>query len=666
MVDPYTPPNDQDALGLTTSKAANRIDYAKELNPAQLDAVAHRDGHVLVIAGAGSGKTRTLTYRVAHLVEDGVPPESILLLTFTRRAAQEMLQRASVLLDLRCHKVMGGTFHSFAFGLLRKKAGRINLSNNFIILDKGDSEDLINMIRKQWPQDSSDTKLPLKSTLSTIFSRSINKGVSIEEIIYEDFPHLGYQTDTIYKMWEDYQLRKREHDYLDFDDLLTHLRQLLSEDLDTRHDLQHRLRHILVDEYQDTNHLQTEIISLMTGPHQQLMVVGDDSQSIYAFRGADFHNIITFPEKFPNTRVVKLEQNYRSVQPILDLTNTIINQAALKYEKHLFTRRRGGHTPLLVAAASEHLQSQFVGREIRRRQNQGIHLNEMAVLFRSGYHAFDLEIELARSGIPFVKYGGFKFSESAHVKDLLAHLKILAAPRDRLSWYRVLQLIPKVGYKTAQRIFEAIERLNIGPQGLNSPSLGIKAMPTLEPLQTLIARLDPALTPVASLGEQILDYYLPHLESAYDDHPRRRRDLEQLLSIMQRYDRLDRFLSDMSLEPPNTTADGHLSPDTGGEQHLILSTIHSAKGLEWRTVFIIWALDGRFPSHHAFNRPEDLEEERRLMYVAATRARDELIITYPSQIYDRTSGTLLYEPSRFLEGIDDGILHRRYISYEDG
>jgi DNA helicase-2/ATP-dependent DNA helicase PcrA len=647
---------------LSSGQRSESIAYDQVLNPAQLEAVTFGQGPLLVIAGAGSGKTRTLTYRVARLVENGVSPHSILLLSFTRKAAQEMLRRAAELLDHRCREVAGGTFHSFAFHVLSRYAAKIGFESGFTILDRIDSEDLIAMIRKEYTSKEEGDQLPRKATLATIFSRVINKGLSLDDVIYDDYPHFSSQLKTITEICLKYQQRKKEHGFCDYDDLLVYLYRLLKEEIDIRQRLSATYEHILVDEYQDTNRLQAEIVTLLTGPLRNVMVVGDDSQSIYAFRGANFKNIITFPQRFPGTKIIKLEENYRSVQPILNLTNQIIEQASEKYSKRLFTRRLGGRLPLIVATVDEHAQSRFVCSEIDRLVRGGGGLEDIAVLFRASFHSFDLELELSRLKLPFVKYGGFKFAEAAHIKDFLAHMKIVAAPRDRVSWYRVLLLLDNIGAKSAQHIYNAVSESKAGASGLIGFPFKAKIAMALKPLQTLLASItEPTITPL-QLGEIILQYYLPILKAHYDDHPKRSRDLEQLLAIIGRYDHTAEFLADMALEPPNASADDRLAALGNHTGRLTLSTIHSAKGLEWHTVFIIWALDGRFPSHLAVNNADELEEERRLMYVAATRARENLIFSYPAQVYDRISNMVLYKPSRFLEDIPGEMAEKRFFN----
>jgi DNA helicase-2/ATP-dependent DNA helicase PcrA len=635
-----------------------RIRYEKALNPSQFDAVTCTEGPLLVIAGAGSGKTRTLTYRVAYLVEKGISPTTILLLTFTRKASQEMLRRATRLLDARCEKIAGGTFHAFANAMLRKYASQMGLDPAFGILDRTDSENLIGMLRKEMQPATKHRSFPRRKTLADIFSRAVNKGLAIEEIIDQDYPHFASHMAVITRIHHDFQARKQDHHFLDYDDLLIYLRRLLSDYADIRNRISSAYRYIMVDEYQDTNTIQAEILYLLTAVHKNIMVVGDDSQSIYAFRGANFRNIIQFPDLFPGTRIITLEENYRSIQPILDLTNIIIARAKEKFSKNLFTRKTGDTKPVMVNNEDEYVQSRFVIDKIKELNRKGIALNQIAVLFRASFHSFDLEIELSREGIAFVKMGGFKFVESAHIKDVLAHMRVVANPYDRISWYRILLLIEKIGPKTAQKIYDAALNEKSGYTGLLSAKLGrIKG---LDRLKNLIAALDIHPMSVSQMGETIMDYYMPILKNNYDDHPRRAKDLEHLIEIMDRYNNLKEFLTDMALEPPNTSFENSLYDGASHADRLVLSTIHSAKGLEWHSVFVIWALDGRFPSVHSLHKEEELEEELRLMYVAATRAKENLFLTYPSNVYDRSTGLVLNRPSRYLDHIPDHVLEKHF------
>jgi DNA helicase-2/ATP-dependent DNA helicase PcrA len=637
-----------------------RIQYKAQLNASQYEAITATEGPLLVIAGAGSGKTRTLTYRVARLVEEGVAPSSILLLTFTRKAAHQMLERATEVLDSRCGKVAGGTFHSFGNSILRKYASHIGLNPSFAIMDRVDAEAAISILRKEINAGGGHRSFPRKHTLANIFSRAVNKMTTVEDVVYDDYSHLSADMEAIVGIFQAYQRHKSEHQLLDFDDLLVYLQKLLKTRPDSRERLSSSFRYIMVDEYQDTNKIQAEILYLLTGAHQNIMVVGDDSQSIYAFRGANFRNIMEFPNMFPGTRIITLEENYRSVQPILDLTNVIIDQAAEKYSKTLFTQKSGGSTPVLVSARDENSQSLFVVRQIQELIDQGVALNQIAVLFRAGFHSFDLEIELNREQLPFIKVGGFRFVESAHIKDVLAHLRVISNPHDRISWYRILLLVDKIGPTTAQKVFEAIQREGSGYTGLLTVKPTTGALKGLNPLKDLFSKIDSYPLPVAKMGEAVIEYYLPILRKRHDDHPKREKDLEQLLAIMERYENLEHFLTDMALEPPNTSVGDTFTTDTASKDRLVLSTVHSAKGLEWHTVFIIWALDGRFPSSQSMYKEEDLEEELRLMYVAATRARENLYFTYPNQIYDRSVGVMLNRPSRFIDMIPASLLEQQW------
>jgi ATP-dependent DNA helicase UvrD/PcrA len=630
--------------------------YKKELNPSQLEAVNFNHGPLLVIAGAGSGKTRTLTYRVARLVDEGVPPGSILLLTFTRKAAQEMLKRATRLLDNRCQKVAGGTFHSFAYAVLRKYAFKIGFEHGFSIIDRTDAEDLVGMLRKEIMGVSTHGSLPKKQTLTNILSRAANKNLSIEDIVLNEYPHFLGHLEAIRTLSKAYQKQKIEHRFMDYDDLLIYLERLLKENPDVRDKTCAAYQYLMVDEYQDTNKIQAEIVHLLSGMHQNIMVVGDDSQSIYAFRGANFENIMRFPEIFPETRIIRLEENYRSAAPILKLTNIIIDRATRKFSKILFTRKPGGTLPLLIKAQSENSQSRFVIEKILELHHSGVPLNQIAVLFRASFHSFDLEIELSREGIPFIKVGGFKFVESAHIKDVLAHLKVIFNSYDRISWYRILLLLDHIGPKTALDIYETILAEKSGYAGFAQSKIKTTRSKGIDNLKRLFSDIDAGSMSVAQMGEAVVRYYLPILKEKYDDHPKRSRDLEHLVVMMERYHHLEPFLTDMALEPPNTSLNDSVFSDTSNDERLILSTMHSAKGLEWHTVFIIWALDGRFPSIHAVHDEKDIEEELRLMYVAATRAKENLFITYPAQIYDRISGMVLNRPCRFIDNIPDDIL----------
>ncbi len=646
-----------------------RIRYAELLNAAQLAAVTHRDGPILVVAGAGSGKTRTLIYRVARLIESGVAPGAILLLTFTRRAAQEMLRRVEHLVGDSSRAVAGGTFHSFANLTLRQFGSMIGLRPNFTILDRGDMEDVVNLLRTRMGLGSRERRFPKKGTITEAISMARNKRRELDEEIELDFPHLAEHREDLIRLAGAYDAYKRERGLLDYDDLLYRLAELLQQHAGVRRRLSDTYRYIMIDEYQDTNSIQAELVRLLAATHKNVMAVGDDAQSIYSFRGADFRNIMDFPQIFPGARVVKLERNYRSLQGILDVANEVIARAADRYTKVLAAERRGEFRPLLVRAQDEHLQSRFVAERILELREQGVELGEIAVLFRSGFHSFDLELELQRRDIPFIKRGGFKFIETAHIKDVLAHLRVVVNPADAVSWLRALMLVPGVGHRRAERLIEEIVAAPEPERALAEAARTMGAGARSDPgsaaggtaaaaarLAALLAELrrDPAARP-AGLVARTLEYYLPLMRESYpDDYPKRERDLEHFQSIVERYRSLESMLADVALEPPSDSLGDVLAVEPE-EGYLTLSTIHSAKGLEWRVVFLIWAADGRFPAPQSVGA-EELEEERRLMYVASTRARDELYISYPIYMFDRALGYSMGRVSRFLEDIAPEIL----------
>jgi DNA helicase-2/ATP-dependent DNA helicase PcrA len=641
-----------------------RIRYSELLNAQQLAAVKHREGPLLVVAGAGSGKTRTLIYRVARLIESGVPPGAILLLTFTRRAAQEMLRRVEQLVGERAGEVAGGTFHSFANLVLRRFGGAIGLKPNFTILDRSDMEDVVNLLRTRMGLGSKDRRFPKKGTITEAISMARNKNRALKAEIEIDFPHLNEHEGEILALAENYEKYKRERALLDYDDLLYRLAELLGADEATRQRLSHNYRYIMIDEYQDTNVIQAELVRLLAASHRNVMAVGDDAQSIYSFRGANFRNIMDFPALFPGAQVIKLEENYRSLQGILDVANEVISRASEKYTKALFTQRHGELRPLLVRAADEHMQSRFVAQRILELREEGVGLGEVAVLFRSSFHSFDLELELQRRDIPFVKRGGFKFIETAHIKDVLAHLRVIANPADAVSWLRALVLVSGVGNRRAEQLIEELvnspepEKTLAASASASISKPGARAQATAAGCARLGALLVGLRTnpgrPADQLAE-VLEYYLPIMREAYpDDYPKRERDLEHFQNLAERYRSLEAMLADMALEPPSDSIGDVLAVEPE-EGYVTLSTIHSAKGLEWRVVFLIWAADGRFPGPMSVG-VEELEEERRLMYVASTRARDELYLSYPIYMFDRNMGHVMGRVSRFLEDLDPKLL----------
>jgi len=640
------------------------IDYSKELNPSQYQAVFADHGPYLVIAGAGSGKTRTLTYRVARLVEDNVDAKAILLLTFTRKASKEMLHRATKLLDNRCMTVSGGTFHSFAAYILRRYASKLDYSSDFVILDKSDSDTIIETLRKEHKLTSKERRFPRKSTVSSIFSKTVNQSKSLEKVLEDDFPQFLHELNPLTTLMKEYTHIKKVQNLMDYDDLLVLCQKLLATQSDIRQKVSSFYQYIMVDEYQDTNLIQSDIVKLLA-EHQNVMVVGDDSQSIYAFRGANFKNIMQFPEQFPGTTIIKLEENYRSLQPILSLTNTMIEQAKERYTKELFSTRKKGPKPSLIMANDEKTQSVFVLDMIKKfKQKQKIPLNDMAVLFRASFHSYDLETVIQGEGIPYVKYGGFKFMEKTHIKDFIAYLKIFHNPTDRLSWHRILSQLDHVGIKTAEKICSTILSYNDGYKGLFLYKTKSKYSDQIDQLKKLYHVLEQLSPNFKEMGQVILNFYTPIVKSRFDDYPQRIKDLEKFLEIMDQYKTLNDFFTAMALEPPNDTVNNEFDNGLDSSDKLVLSTIHSAKGLEWRIVFIIWTLDGRFPTHFSLNNRDELEEELRLMYVAATRAKDRLFFICPS-VYDPRFDEYLCEPSRFIKNLSKDLLSVRFIDSEN-
>jgi DNA helicase-2/ATP-dependent DNA helicase PcrA len=630
----------------------NKIDYKKVLNPSQLEAVTAMDGPVLVIAGAGSGKTRTLVYRVARLVEQGVPPEEILLLTFTRKAAQEMLERAAGLSDPRCRFVSGGTFHSLAHKTLRIHAGLLGYENLFTVLDRADMEEVVQSLVPELGIPKGTMRFPKRGTLANILSKAANLEEPIEQFVgeeYGQFLECASHIDHLGSLYEGY---KKSHQLMDYDDLLLNLRRLLQENGTIREQISQEYRYVMVDEYQDTNTIQADIVKLLAERHRNIMVVGDDSQSIYSFRGANYRNMFDFPKAFPEAKKVKLEENYRSTQPILTFTNALMEQAGEQYTKCLFTRREGGELPKVIDTRTEPEQALFICRYIRDQIGLGRSISDFVVLFRAGYHSFELEAELTRQGMSYVKYGGFKFLESAHIKDFLAHLRVITNNDDAVSWVRILRLIKNVGRAKSQSLIKWMRESSVGPGKVGEwPGAGSKDK-GLKILSELLSSLSSADMKPKKAVNLVMEYYAPILKEKYDDHPKRQKDLDQLVQMAGRYKKLRNFLDDLVLDPPTSTADLRGKEFSGT---LTLSTVHSAKGLEWPVVFIIWVAEGRFPAAKAYGSDEDLEEERRLMYVAATRARDHLIMCYPGQEARSSRGSFEWYPGPMRAGLSSFI-----------
>jgi DNA helicase-2/ATP-dependent DNA helicase PcrA len=628
-------------------------DFAAELNAEQGAAALHGEGPLLIIAGAGTGKTRTLVYRVAHLIDRGVPPERILLLTFTRRAAHEMLSRAERLVGSASARVQGGTFHATGHRLLRHFGPEAGLPRDFSIMDQGDAEDLIQLARGSLGFGRKEKRFPKKETLHYIYSRHLNTEHSVEEILEQEYPQFVEFTREILRIFAEYTSRKSERNLVDYDDLLLFWALMLEQAPSIADRIAGLHDHILVDEYQDTNLLQARILRGACRNHRNITVVGDDAQSVYSFRGASFRNILDFPRQFPDTKIVTLEQNYRSTQPILDVTNTLISRALERYSKNLWTQRTGSEAPWLVTARDEQQQTRFVVDRVLELHENGTPLREIAVLVRAGYMSADLEIELTNRKIPFEKWGGLKFLEAAHVKDVLAFLRVIENPRDEVSWYRILMLLPGIGDITARAMMASMAERDWEPNAFAQFEPPPRAHDAHRDLSALLRRLRNARRAEGGVGEdidEIRSLYDKVLAERYDRAEPRLADLDQLRVVAAGYPNRSVFLAALALEPPSSTQDlagGSESDDDA----LVISTVHSAKGKEWDAVFVIWAVDGWFPSSRSVEDEEQLEEERRLMYVALTRARNHLAVTYPLNVYATRRGQdySIDQLSRFID-----------------
>ena len=630
------------------------ISYADLLNESQYDAVMHQTGPALLVAGAGTGKTRTLVYRVARLIESGVDPSQILLLTFTRRAAHEMLTRASQLLDDRCRRVEGGTFHHYCSKLLHRYSKNIGYPENFTVIDSSDAMDAIHLIRSRLEIPKNISRFPRKSTLYSIFSTSVNKQKNIRETVEEEYPHFIKQIKNIEGIFHNYQSYKEINNVMDFDDLLIKTNDLFIQNPEILQEVSGRIQHVMVDEYQDTNALQAELARHFSSVHQNIMAVGDDAQSIYSFRGADHRNMLRFPEIFPGTKVIKLEENYRSTQQILDLANRVLSLASHKFDKKLYTNNEVGDLPGLVKSANMNDQSRFITQMILNLREQGHDLNDIAVLFRNGRDSYDLEVMLNRKNIPFVKYGGQKFTEAAHVKDVLAHLKVFINPKDTISWNRILTLIEGIGPKTAEELFQWAQEGGDPFRPDQAPNISDRYILQLRALGELFTILKRLTGSVTEQLQKVVEYYASFCKKRFDDHPKRMKDLEAFVDISGTYRSLEAMIEEIALDPIEATA-----IDTEATQKdeppLILSTIHSAKGLEWGTVFLIQCLDGILPSAYAMDDPDQMDEEIRLLYVAVTRSKKFLFMTYPA-LFQSRYGDYFSNPSRFLDEIPDQLL----------
>ncbi len=628
-----------------------KVNYLSALNPSQLAAVLTTEKPVLVIAGAGSGKTRIIVYRVSYLIEKGVDAQSILLLTFTRKASREMLERVETLLqDKRVGNVAGGTFHSFAVFILRKFSNILNLPPNFTVIDTSDSEDIIDLIRTELKFNTKDKKFPRKSRIYDIISYSRNKNTTISSIVHEQYSGLIDYIPDIELLYNGYSKYKALSRLFDFDDLMEILRDAMRDNIRFRESLQNQYQYVMVDEFQDTNIVQKEIVDFISHKHRRIMVVGDDSQSIYAFRGANYENILRFPASYPECVVIKIEENYRSNQKILDFTNSIIENSRIGYKKRLFTKNQRQFIPVVKRVYGQQEEAVFIVDRIMELSEQNIPLNEIAVLNRADWHNRYIQAEMSKRGIPYVVVGGFRFNERMHIKDIISYLRITYNPADAVAWHRVLKYIGGVGQLTAGSVindfrnskdpfsFETFKQRKFYSELLMLGKMLAKAS---QPERTLTKKI-----------EIIVDYYAPILKERSEDYYIRMQDVAVLKDLSRKYKDMDKFLTDFALDPPSKRIADQSHPliDEGEEDGKVtISTVHSAKGLEWYAVFIPHALEGMFPSNRATNI-EEMEEERRLFYVACSRTKEELYITFPRNIYSYDA--FFHLPSRFLVEID--------------
>jgi len=633
------------------------IDYERELNEEQLNVVLSDDGPILVIAGAGSGKTRVVTYRVARLLERGVPPGGILLLTFTNKAAREMLHRVEHLVKMDTRYIWGGTFHHIGNLILRQHAERVGYRRSFTILDNEDAKDVVELAIKQSGIDTKNRMFPKGGVLKELFSYAANTMQTVDQAIRERNPFfydLADEMTAIHKLYSD---KKRETNAMDFDDLLIYWHRILAEDEELRKLYAMTFRHILVDEYQDTNRIQSEIIDFMGLINRNVMVVGDDAQSIYSFRGANFQNILDFPRKYGEAKVYKLETNYRSTPEILDLANNSISFNINQFEKTLHSVKKSGIVPVVAPSRDVIQQAEFVAQRILELSDEGVPLDRISVLYRAHYHSMEVQMEFTRRGIPFEIRSGLRFFEQAHIKDVVSFLRVMANPDDEISWKRMFRIFPRIGKKTADHIYSYIKACEDPFETLISKTIAdafksIKKenVDVWSELFSELKNLRVDEAPGDMISAVLKHGYIEYLKFTYPNYEARLEDLGQLINFSTRYHSLETFLSELSLMS-GLSSEEVAEAGEPDDERVILSTIHQAKGLEWQVVFMIWCAEGRFPNPRAVEEGA-IEEERRLFYVASTRAMDELYLCYPILAFDRQAGHIIMRPSRFLAELD--------------
>jgi DNA helicase-2/ATP-dependent DNA helicase PcrA len=646
------------------------IDYAKELNPQQLAAVQAPPGPALVIAGAGSGKTRTLTYRVAYLLENGISPSNILLLTFTNKAAREMLERVETLLPNRTAGLWSGTFHSIGNRILRRHPEAAGYRSGFSIMDREDQAEMLSAVLAALGIDTKKSKdlpkekrFPKAEVVADILSFSINTGLPLEDVLLQKYPHFLEYQEQIEAVERDYVKRKKSANALDFDDLLVQPLRLLERNEEIATFFRSQFQFILVDEYQDTNRLQAEFIDILARDHKNIMVVGDDAQSIYSWRGANFQNILQFPKRYPGAVVYKIETNYRSIPEVLNVANAAIAANVRQFEKQLQPARdSSGVKPALVALENSNDQARFIAQRIAELHENGVGLDQIAVLYRAHYHSMELQMELTRAGVPFSITSGLRFFEQAHVKDVAAFLKFVVNPHDEVAFKRMARLLEGVGERSAAQLWAAVEKA-LG--GSNAPDSFAKLLLPEKPLK-IPAKAQKEWKQLAYTLEEIApegvplppsEMFVAVIEAVYDEYLKakfpnyeaRREDLNTLANYARQYQEPAEFLDQLALMTGLDTEE--TEPDTAEQEAVTLSSVHQAKGLEWRVVFVIWMTDGMFPTARSLEDEDAIEEERRLFYVAVTRAEDELYLTYPLLRLNAGYGEMIQRPSRFLTEI---------------
>src|ERR1051325_10955335 len=650
--------------GAASSTAIN-IDYAAELNEQHHAAVVAPPGPLLVIAGAGSGKTRTLTYRVAYLLENGIDPRNILLLTFTNKAARQMLDRVANLLPVDSSGIWGGTFHSVGNRMLRRHGSALGYNNGFTIMDREDQKDLINTVVANAGIDPKEIRFPKGDVLAELFSFVVNTETPLEKLLAEKFPYFLPLLEKITDVHARYEKKKKATHSMDFDDLLQKTLTMLQEHESIAQFYRRQFQFILVDEYQDTNKIQADLIDLLASEHRNVMVVGDDAQSIYSWRGANFQNILEFPKRYPNAQIYKIELNYRSVPEVLEVANCAIAANIDQFQKNLQpVRETQGVKPAVVALNDGSEQAQFVAQRILELRDEDVDLNEIAVLYRAHYHAIELQLELSRRGIPYQITSGIRFFEQAHIKDVISFLRLVANPRDEVAFKRMGKLLPGIGNRGAENLWNAWDK-SLNEKG-EITSWSERLLPT-----NMSAKSKKHWTQLAHTLDEIAPDGQPNppsemitsvVEAIYDDYAKvnftnyelRKEDLNQLAAFSRQFKDLNEFLSQLALI---SNVDAEAAPNQAGDKEAVnLSTVHQAKGLEFHSVFVIWLTDGMFPSSRSMDERKNLEEERRLFYVAITRAKDELYLSYPHMRLTGGYGDVFQRPSRFLKEIPNKLV----------